>query len=54
MEPILSLFDFLKQFPSEKKCFQYLSAKQWPDWFFYVWIPLGEFPAYPSYQIKKS
>jgi transposase-like protein len=33
MEPVLSLYDFLKQFPSEEECFQYLVAKRWPDGF---------------------
>ena len=33
MEPVLSLYDFLKQFPSEEECFQYLVNKRWPDGF---------------------
>lgn len=33
MEPVLSLYDFLKQFPSEEECFQYLVTKRWPDGF---------------------
>ena len=33
MEPVLSLYDFLKQFPSEEDCFQYLVKKRWPDGF---------------------
>lgn len=33
MEPILSLYDFLKQFPSEEECFQYLVTKRWPAGF---------------------
>lgn len=33
MEQILSLYDFLTQFPSEEECFQYLVKKRWPDGF---------------------
>lgn len=33
MESVLSLYDFLRRFPSEEECFQYLVAKRWPDGF---------------------
>jgi len=33
MKPILSLYDFLKRFPSEDDCFHYLIEKRWPDGF---------------------
>ena len=33
MEPVLSLYDFLNQFPSENECFRYLVNKRWPDGF---------------------
>ena len=33
MEQVLSLYDFIKRFPSEDECFQYLVDKRWPDGF---------------------
>jgi transposase-like protein len=33
MEKVLSLYDFLKRFPSEEDCFQYLVRTRWPDGF---------------------
>ena len=33
MDPVLSLYDFLKQFPTEEECFQYIVSKRWPDGF---------------------
>jgi len=33
MKQVLSLYDFLTQFPSEEDCFQYLVKKRWPDGF---------------------
>lgn len=33
MDSVLSLYDFLTQFPTEEDCFQYLVAKRWPDGF---------------------
>jgi len=33
MEKVLSLYDFLKCFPSEEDCFNYLVQKRWPDGF---------------------
>ena len=33
MEPVLTLYEFLQQFPTEDDCFQYLIKKRWPDGF---------------------
>jgi len=33
MESTLSLYEFLKRFPTEDDCFQYLVKKRWPDGF---------------------
>lgn len=33
MAQVLSLMEFMQQFPSEDECFQYLVGKRWPDGF---------------------
>jgi len=33
MNPVLSLYEFISQFPTEEECFQYFVDKRWPDGF---------------------
>lgn len=33
MNPVLSLYEFISQFPTEEECFQYFVDKRWPNGF---------------------